>query len=125
FQRTLEGWRSAQAVGLKVQINTTVTRHSLDDLPAICQMVHRLGAMTWSLFFLVPTGRGLLEDEIGPRDYEDVMNWLVDASQLVRIKTTEGHHYKRVVVQRAILDAQGVDPVSTLGLGDTYRRLLD
>jgi AdoMet-dependent heme synthase len=123
FEMTLDGWQAAQDIGLKVQINTTVTRHNLDDLPAILQRVRAQGVMTWSVFFLVPTGRGLLEDEITPEEYEDVMHWLYDASRYIRIKTTEGHHYKRVVVQRSILDAHGDDPVAALGLGATYTRL--
>jgi len=123
FQMTLDGWQAAQEIGLKVQINTTVTRHNLDDLPAILKRVREQGVMTWSVFFLVPTGRGLVEDEITPDEYEDVMNWLYDASRYIRVKTTEGHHYKRVVVQRSILDAYGDDPVTVLGLGETYTRL--
>jgi radical SAM protein len=123
FQMTLDGWRMAQEIGLKVQINTTVTRYNLYDLPAILKQVCERGVMTWSVFFLVPTGRGLLEDEISAEDYEDVMNWLNDASRYIRIKTTEGHHYKRVVVQRSILDAHGDDPVVTMKLGETYTRL--
>ena len=123
FQMTLDGWQAAQDIGLKVQINTTVTRHNLNDLPAILKHVREQGVMTWSVFFLVPTGRGLLTDEITPGEYEDVMNWLYDASRYIRVKTTEGHHYKRVVVQRSILDAHGDDHVSVLGLGKTYASL--
>lgn len=123
FQMTLDGWQAAQDIGLKVQINTTVTRYNLDDLPAILKRVREQGVMTWSVFFLVPTGRGLLTDEITPGEYEDVMNWLYDASRYIRVKTTEGHHYKRIVVQRSIMDAHGDDPVSVLGLGKTYARL--
>jgi radical SAM protein len=125
FQMTLDGWQAAQEIGLKVQVNTTVTRYNLDDLPAILKQVRDQGVMTWSVFFLVPTGRGLLEDEITPEEYEDVMNWLYDASRYIRIKTTEGHHYKRVVVQRSILDECGADPVQEMRLGATYARLRD
>ncbi len=125
FQMTFDGWQAAQDIGLKVQINTTVTRQNLNDLPAILKLVREQGVMTWSVFFLVPTGRGLLTDEITPDQYEDVMNWLYDASRYIRIKTTEGHHYKRVVVQRSILDAHGDDPVQAMGLGSTYTELRD
>jgi len=125
FQMTLDGWQAAHDIGLKVQINTTVTRHNLHELPDIVKLVREHGVMTWSVFFLVPTGRGLLEDEITPEEYEDVMNWLYDASRYIRVKTTEGHHYKRVVVQRSILDAKGGDPVVEMGLGETYQRLRD
>lgn len=125
FQMTLDGWQVAQEIGLKVQINTTVTRYNLHDLPAILKRVREQGVMTWSVFFLVPTGRGLLEDEITPQEYEDVMNWLYDASRYIRVKTTEGHHYKRIVVQRSILNGHGIDPVEVMRLGQTYTDLRD
>lgn len=64
--------------------------------------------MTWSAFFLVPTGRGKAEDEISPAEYEGVMHFLYDCSKYVSAKTTEGHHYKRVVLQRTILDEKGL-----------------
>jgi radical SAM protein with 4Fe4S-binding SPASM domain len=86
-------------------------------------LVRELGVMTWSLFFLVPTGRGLAEDEISPDDYEAVMNFLYDASKYVSLKTTEGHHYKRVVLQRAYLEAQGLPVESYMNLNGTYHRL--
>lgn len=123
YRMTVDGWRTALDVGLKVQLNTTVTRYNLDDLPNIFRLAQRIGVMTWSLFFLVPTGRGKVEDEVTPAEYEDVLNWLYDASKLMSVKTTEGHHYKRVVIQRAALDRLGLDPVETLGLGETYHRL--
>src|SRR5574341_367715 len=123
FQMTLDGWQAAREIGLKLQLNTTVTRYNLDDLPAIFRLVQDNGVMTWSVFFLVPTGRGRVEDEIAPEEYEDVMNWLYDAGKLLSVKTTEGHHFKRIVIQRTILDELGVDPAPVMGLGETYRRL--
>ncbi len=124
FNLTVRGWQAAREIGLKLQLNTTVTRYNLNDLPNIFRLVQDIGVMTWSLFFLVPTGRGKAEDEISPAEYEDVMNWLYDASKLMSAKTTEGHHYKRVVLQRSLLDEMGLDPVEVMGLGDTYQRLL-
>ena len=123
FDMTVSGWRDALDVGLKVQLNTTVTRYNLDDLPNIFRLAQDIGVMTWSVFFLVPTGRGRVEDEVTPQEYEDVMHWLYDASKLASVKTTEGHHYKRVVLQRTLLDQMGLDPVEALGLGGTYQRL--
>ncbi|MRR10520.1 hypothetical protein EG831_10710 [bacterium] len=80
--------------------------------------------MTWSVFFLVPTGRGLPEDEISPDDYEAVLNFLYDASKYVSLKTTEGHHYKRVVLQRAFLEAHGLPAEEYMHLNGTYHRLM-
>jgi AdoMet-dependent heme synthase len=125
FDWTVAGWRAAQEVGLKIQINTTVTRYNLWDLPKIFALVREMGAMTWSVFFLVPTGRGVSEDEISPEDYEAVMNFLYDASKYIGIKTTEGHHFKRIVLQRGALDALGLPVEKYMQVNDTYQRLMD
>jgi radical SAM protein len=131
FQWTTEGWRAAREMGLRVQINTTVTRYNLRDLPDIFKLVQDTGAMTWSLFFLVPTGRGQQEDEISPAEYEAVMHFLYDVSKYISAKTTEGHHYKRVVLQRAILEEKGITledylsgQASQVSLGDAACELL-
>ncbi|OGN82626.1 MAG: hypothetical protein A2X24_08680 [Chloroflexi bacterium GWB2_54_36] len=123
YDWTVNGWKTAREIGLKLQVNTTVTRYNLDDLPDMFALVRFLGVMTWSLFFLVPTGRGLAADEISPEDYEAVMNFLYDASKYVSLKTTEGHHYKRVVLQRAYLEANGLPVEKYMQLNDTYYRL--
>ena len=123
FEWTVNGWRAAHAAGMKVQINTTVTRYNLHDLPRMFALVRELGAMTWSVFFLVPTGRGLSEDEISPQDYEAVLNFLYDASKFISLKTTEGHHYKRVILQRSVLDARGLAAEDYMPLNGTYHQL--
>jgi radical SAM protein with 4Fe4S-binding SPASM domain len=106
---TLDGWRAAQEVGLKVQVNTTVSRYNLTDIAKIFGLVEEMKAMTWSLFFLVPTGRARSEQDLSADECEAVMHFLVDASRYLSIKTTEGHHFKRVVLQRAILEEHCLD----------------
>ncbi len=123
FEATLRGWRAARDMGLRVQINTTVHRGNLTDLPAIVRLVHELTAMTWSAFFLVPTGRGRELDWLHPEEVEDVLNFVYDAGLHVPARTTEAHHFRRVVLQRQALEAEGVDPVRPLGLGPLYRQL--
>jgi len=81
--------------------------------------------MTWSVFFLVPTGRGKAEDEISPAEYEAVMHFLYDCSKYISAKTTEGHHYKRVVLQRSILDQQGLKVEDYFDLHPIYFQLRD
>lgn len=125
FEWTLNGWKTALSLGLKVQINTTVTRHNLFDLPDIFALVRETGAMTWSVFFLVPTGRALSEDEISPEDYESVMNFLYDASKYIGLKTTEGHHFKRVVLQRSFLESRRLPVKDYMQLNETYDRLME
>ncbi len=123
FLWTTEGWQAARQMGLKLQINTTVTRYNLHNLPNLFQLVQELGAMTWSVFFLVPTGRGRQEDEISPAEYEAVMHFLYDVSKYISAKTTEGHHYKRVVLQRTILEEKGVPLEDYLPLHPVYYEL--
>ena len=123
YDWTVNGWKTAHELGLKVQLNTTVTRYNLFDLPDMFALVNELGVMTWSLFFLVPTGRGLVEDEIKPDDYEAVLNFLYDASKYVRLKTTEGHHYKRVVLQRSYLERNNLPFENYMKLNSTYFKL--
>ena len=55
----------------------------------------------WSVFFLVPTGRGKAEDMISAHEHERVLRWLARLSTRVPydIKTTEAQHYRRVVLQ--------------------------
>lgn len=123
YDWTLAGWQAARQLGFKVQINTTVGPHNLYDLPEILALVRRFGAMTWSLFFLVPTGRGRSLAPISPEAFEDVLNFLYDADKVVSLKTTEGHHFRRVVIQRQILERRGIPAHGVLPLGETYWRL--
>ncbi|GAB4436125.1 MAG: TIGR04053 family radical SAM/SPASM domain-containing protein [Anaerolineae bacterium] len=123
FELTTRGWQTAREIGLKLQLNTTVTRYNLEDLPNIFRLVLDYGAMTWSVFFLVPTGRGKEEDEVSPAEYEAVMHFLYDCSKYISAKTTEGHHYKRVVLQRSILDEKGLNPEDYFDLHPIYYQL--
>jgi radical SAM protein len=123
FALTTAGWQIARNIGLNLQLNTTVTRYNLEDLPEIFRLVLDYGAMTWSLFFLVPVGRGKAEDEISPAEYEAVMHFLYDCSKYISAKTTEGHHYKRVVLQRALLDEKGLVATDYFNLHPIYFQL--
>ncbi|MFD3757211.1 TIGR04053 family radical SAM/SPASM domain-containing protein [Streptomyces sp. NPDC058622] len=119
FDWTLDGWRAARALGLKVQVNTTVARESLEDLADVAALVRREGAMLWSGFVLVPAGRGGQLESLTPAEVEDVLHFLYDCGAVLATKTTEGHHFRRVALQRAVLDARGERPA----LGPLYGRL--
>ncbi|MBM3801926.1 MAG: TIGR04053 family radical SAM/SPASM domain-containing protein [Acidimicrobiia bacterium] len=92
----------AHEVNLPVQINTTVSRHNLGDLQAIADLLITKTITLWSVFFLVPTGRGRAEDEVSADDYEHVFQFLVDLylKAPFDIKTTAAPHYRRVLLQR-------------------------
>jgi AdoMet-dependent heme synthase len=102
WQRTMQILRHAQSVGLSAQINTTVTRHNVHLLADMVQFVEAVGAVQWSVFFLVPTGRGQIEDMISAEEHERVFHWLFDLSQQgsFDIKATAAPMYRRVAIER-------------------------
>ena len=102
FERTLEILDDIRSAGISLQVGTTVSRYNVDDLEAIARIVGEYGAVMWSLFFLVPTGRGKREDMISPEEHERVFNWLYDLSKAAPfdVRTTAAQHYRRVVIQR-------------------------
>jgi radical SAM protein len=102
FQRTLEILEDIRGVGISLQVGTTVSRYNIDDLEAIAGVVGEYGAVMWSLFFLVPTGRGRREDMVSAEEHERVFNWLYDLSKTAPfdVRTTAAQHYRRVVIQR-------------------------
>jgi heme b synthase len=91
----------AREGGLPFQINTTVTRHNLHDLPAMLRLAVELGAVTWDVFMLVPTGRGRISMEITAEEYEATLRFVHEASQSapIPVKTTCAPHYKRVQIE--------------------------
>ncbi len=88
---------------IPLQINTTVSQYNVADLPSIAERVRALGAIRWSVFFLVPTGRARLADCLSPAEHETVLEWLLELADHVPydIKTTEGPQIRRLEVQRA------------------------
>ena len=101
YDLTMRGIGYLQELGIPVQINTTVSRYNRHDLEAIAEKVKELGAVLWSVFFLVPTGRGMIKDMISAEEHEDVMKWLcrIGPRMPFGIKATEAPHYRRVLLQ--------------------------
>jgi len=107
WSRTLEAVRWAREVGLPVQINTTVTARNRGDLENIATLLEQLDVVLWSVFFLVPTGRGRQEDLITAEEAEEVFATLYRIAQRVKfhVKTTEGQHYRRFLIQQKAREA--------------------
>ena len=102
YQWTIDAVRWAREIGLPVQINTTITRHNLSMLDDIIALLETLDITLWSVFFLVPTGRGSEIDLISAEEFEQVFAKLYETSQraLFDIKSTEAQHYRRYLLQR-------------------------
>ncbi|SDN10670.1 radical SAM protein, BA_1875 family [Halogranum gelatinilyticum] len=117
FKQTVAAAGEARAAGLPVQINTTVCAETVDELPAIRALVDELDAVLWSVFFLVPVGRGRALDPVSPERAERVMTWLttVDDEADFGVKTTEAPHYRRVALQRDGDGRTGEKPPDGIG----------
>ncbi|MBM7659128.1 radical SAM protein [Sporolactobacillus spathodeae] len=114
FERTLKAISYLNEADIRFQINTTVTQYNVDKLPQMAELLTELGAAVWTLFFLVPTGRGKLLQPISPEKHEAVMHWAFNMQEHVPyiISTTEGQFYRRVVYQEnAKRREQGLAPI--------------
>ena len=102
FARTLKAVAMAHDAGLSVQINTTLTRSNLHEFPAFRRLMFQLRPAMWSVFVLVPTGRAGADEVPDARDLEIVFEEMADlvGNAPFAIKTTEGHHFRRVLAQR-------------------------
>ena len=102
YRRTLEIIEDSLAVALPVQVNTTIGRHNVHQLDRMVDVVSALGAVLWSVFFVVPTGRATAELRLSAQECEDVFEKLWSQSHRggMAIKTTEAPHYRRFVFQR-------------------------
>jgi AdoMet-dependent heme synthase len=124
YDWTLRMIRAARALGLSTQINTTVSRHNLDDFDNLCELMTELGISLWSVFFLVPTGRARAEDVASPEEFEFVFHRMYDLSKSAPfdIKSTAAPQYRRVILQRQVAERRagergGVPEPLTAGLG--------
>ena len=102
FARTLDAIRWANEAALPVQINTTFSRRNIGEIDAIVRLMESLRITLWSVFFLVPTGRGKLDDLLSADEFEEVFAKLYRLSKTSSfdIKTTEAQHYRRYFLQQ-------------------------
>jgi len=122
WQRTMDILRRAQSIGISVQVNTTVAKHNVDILAEMVPFLQEVGAVQWSLFFLVPTGRAQASNMMSPEEHERTFNWLYDLSKNAPfdIKSTAAPMYRRVAIERKRAE-QGADkPVTFQGAGFQY-----
>ena len=103
YQATLDAVAAVRAVGLPLQINTSLSRRTIDTLPAMARLVTEIAPALWSVFFVVPVGRAALAQQLDAATCEQVFNFLADwtASTGLPVKTTAAQAYRRVLLQRA------------------------
>ncbi len=130
FDGALRGIANAKAAGIEFQINTTIARTNLNEIPRIQELAIQLGAVAHHIFLLVPTGRGkyIADKAINADEYEETLNWFYDQRENtpLQLKATCAPHYYRILRQRAKKDGKtvtfqshGLDAVTRGCLGGT------
>ncbi len=104
FDLTLQVMEWARDLGLPVQVNTLAAAETRDDIPAIYELLKPFGIARWSLFFLIPVGRGKILEPLTPAQAEELMAWVFktsqDGSAPFILATTEAPSYRRVAIQK-------------------------
>ncbi len=128
YKGAMNGIDHAKKAGIEFQINTTITKKNLSQIPEILSTAEKLGAVAHHIFLLVPTGRGkyISDQEITATEYEETLNWFYDQSDKTKLqlKATCAPHYYRILRQRAkeegkkiTFETHGLDAVTRGCLG--------
>lgn len=126
FGWTLAAARHIVAAGLPLQVNTLVTADTEPHLEEIARLVASLGASRWSLFFLIPVGRGAVLRPLGPRECEQRLRWLAARAGgwPFTATTTEAPHFRRVLIEsmraagRSAAEVQSSPAARAFGMRD-------
>jgi radical SAM protein with 4Fe4S-binding SPASM domain len=126
YRRTLEAIGWCHEAELPIQINTTVARRNLHDLDPIVESLTRLDVVLWNVFFLVPASRDQAVEMLTAEEHEATFARLYRAAGRVpfQIKTTEGQHYQRYILQQRVRESRSslteaeLAPGTTKGVND-------
>ena len=118
FEAALRGLRAVQEAGVSTQINTTVTRRNVRQLPQILELARRLGVNALHTFLLVPVGCGvnIAEEEMVPAaEYEEVLHWFYEREREggIELKATCAPHYYRIRKQHQVQERRAAKPELT------------
>lgn len=110
------GW--ARDVGLPVQINTTVTGATLPHVPALYELLRDTATppvRRWSLFLLVPVGRGAALGMPSDTEIERLFTWVYETGRDApfHVGTVEAPQYRRFWIQRRVAEGASATEIAT------------
>jgi radical SAM protein len=111
FARSQAALAWAREFRIPVQVNTTVTTDTMPHLPALFALLrdaHAPPVRRWSLFLLVPVGRGGALGVPTAAQIEELFGWVygIAADAPFHVGTVEAPHYRRYWIQRK--EAEGM-----------------
>ena len=115
-QRALE-W--AREMKIPVQINTTVTGETLAGLPRLYELLQQTASppvRRWSLFLLIPVGRGSSLSIPSAEEVEELFAWVYEIAQQARfhVSTVEAPHYRRYWIERRLGEGASAESLRQL-----------
>ncbi|MGA3129526.1 MAG: radical SAM protein [Terracidiphilus sp.] len=126
WARTIQAIEWAGEAGIPIQVHTTISRHNANDLDNLCNLFEKLAIVMWNVFFLVPVGRGQLDDLLSGEEFEQVFGKIYELSRRAnfQIKTTEAMHYRRYLLQHNLEEKRAAHANSS-GHGHPGTAVLD
>lgn len=98
FQRAIAGAQNCLDVGIKVQINCTVTKDNVNEIETIMKFASDFGAVSSHMLFLIEVGRGknIGNTALNKQEYKSAINTILDKNlELdIRVKPTCAPQYK-------------------------------
>jgi radical SAM protein with 4Fe4S-binding SPASM domain len=98
FHRTMEGFRHCVAVGQKVGLRLTLTRHTAQDLDRIFDFIEREGINRACFYHLCPSGRGKSLMALTPQQSRAAVDTIIERSgdfarrgKQIEILTVDNH----------------------------------
>ncbi len=101
YTKTVAALDHLKAAAIPFQINTTVSKLNVDELPDLLAQAIKLSAAMIDFFFLVPTGRGsgIADLALGPEERDRALQWIAAQAKTapIRVKTTCAPQYKKFI----------------------------
>ncbi|WP_026895318.1 radical SAM/SPASM domain-containing protein [Clostridiisalibacter paucivorans] len=88
FKRAMEGIKNCLEVGIRVQINTTISKDNKEEILKLTDFAEMVGASSHHVFFLVATGRGKdIKDRFLDKDeYFDLLDVILERQRQTNIE---------------------------------------
>lgn len=118
FESAMNGARCIRNAGVELQLNTTVSKHNVEEVEGIFKLALEIGAKAMHIFMLVPVGCGasISDAQMLPAGkYETTLNWLYETSRAhpeIELRATCAPHYHRIIRSRAAKEGRELSVVT-------------
>jgi len=103
FNHAVKAAELARRAGIRFQINTTISKINVGEVPAIGKLAEELGAYCFNPFILVPTGRGeeIADQVLASAEYERLLRDLLQMKlkSAIEVRVTCGPQFARLCHQ--------------------------